>query len=198
MQKILIATGNQGKYKEMMEVLGELPIEFVTLKDLGMENDAEEDGETYADNSWKKAEHFYKKTGITVISEDSGLEVSALKNELGVKTRRWGAGENASDEEWIDFFLKRMKSEEDRTAKFCCVTTFYDGEDKEQFFGESHGELAKKPLCEIPKGIPVSALFIPQGKTTAFAAMSNDEKNAISHRGQAIHALKKFLEGKFL
>lgn len=206
MTKILIATGNIGKFTEMMEVLGDLPFTFIGLHDLDLINDAKETGETYEENAFIKAEHFHKKTGLPTLAEDSGLEVSALAGELGVKTRRWGAGENATDQEWLEYFLNRLEPEEDRTAKFCCYAAFVSDNTSEQgglppcpvirkgFSGESRGVLAKEPLCEIPKGIPVSALFIPEGHTTAFAAMTQEEKNSISHRGEAMHAVKKFLE----
>lgn len=195
--KILIATGNTGKFKEIMEVLSDLPHEFVSLKDLGMNNDVEESGSTYEENAFLKADHFFQKTGIPTIAEDSGLEVSALKGELGVKTRRWGAGEKASDEEWLEYFLNRMESEEDRSAKFICCAVFVLENTRRVFHGESRGVLSEKPLCSVPHGIPVSALFIPVGKDTAFACMSKEEKNSVSHRGNAMRQLREFLEPDF-
>jgi XTP/dITP diphosphohydrolase len=194
--KILIATGNAGKFKEMMEVLSALPHEFVSLKDLGLENDVEETGSTYEENAFLKADYFFRHTGLPTIAEDSGLEVSALKGELGVKTRRWGAGEEASDQEWLEYFLERMQSEKDRSAKFLCCAVFVDSHAREIFQGESRGVLSEKPLCPIPHGIPVSALFIPEGKDTVFACMSQHEKNSVSHRGTAMKKLKEFLEKK--
>lgn len=195
MKKILIATGNVGKFGEIMEVLGSLPIEFCSLADLGIENDVEETGETFAENALLKAKYFFELTKIPTIAEDSGIEVSALPGELGVKTRRWGAGESATDEEWLDFFLRRMETEEDRSATFFCSAVFYDGEKTEIFSGETSGTLEKTPQCPIPKGIPVSALFVPDGFSRVFAAMSPEEKNAVSHRGKAMAQLQKFLEG---
>ncbi len=195
--KILIATGNIGKYKEIMEVLDGLPIEFLGLQDFNLKNDVEETGTTHEENAFLKAEYFFQQTGIPTIAEDSGLEVSALKGELGVTTRRWGAGENATDEEWLQHFLQRMENESDRSAVFSCVAAFVDGNTKKSFYGESRGLLAKEPMCEIPKGIPVSALFIPEGKDTVFAAMTKDEKNTVSHRGAAIKQLKNFLIKKY-
>ena len=107
-----------------MEVLHDLQnIEFFSLQDLGMENDAEETGTTYEENSLIKARHFFEKTGMITIGEDSGIEVEALKNELGVRTRRWGAGEEASDEEWLEYFLRRIEQEQNKRAKFVCVPT---------------------------------------------------------------------------
>ena len=214
MQKILIATGNQGKAREMLEVLSDLPFEFITLKDLGMENDADECGKTHEENALIKAYHFHKKTGLPTIGEDSGIWVQALEGELGIHTRRWGAGEKASDEEWLDYFLKRLSKEENRKAKFFCASAFvFSGEEKvftgasdggggfakdsekieKVFTGETEGELTQKPMCPLPKGIPISALFVPAGAKKVYAMLSEKEKNQISHRGKAMHELKSFL-----
>jgi len=197
MKKILIATGNVGKYREILEVLGDLPIQFLSLADLNLKNDVAETGETFAENALLKAKTFFEKTKIPTIGEDSGLSVAALAGELGVKTRRWGAGENATDAEWLDFFLKRMAREKNREATFSCAAAFFDGEKSEIFCGETRGKLADAPQCEIPAGIPVSALFVPDGFSKVFAAMSPAEKNAVSHRGKAIFQLKTFLEKNF-
>jgi XTP/dITP diphosphohydrolase len=198
MTKILIATGNAGKCKEMLEVLSVLPIEFVSLADLGFANDAEETGTTYRANALIKAHHFAKRTGLPTIGEDSGIEVAALQNELGVKTRRWGAGEKATDEDWLAVFLERMQSETNRSAAFNCAAAFVDGNDEIVFEGRTKGTLLQEPQCEIPHGIPISALFIPEGKTKVYAAMNPDEKNAISHRGKALYQLKDFLVERFV
>jgi len=194
MRKILIATGNTGKFREIMEVLGDLPMDFVSLADLGFQNNVEETGETFAENALLKAKHFFEITKIPTIAEDSGLEVSALRGELGVKTRRWGAGESATDEEWLEFFLRRMEGEKDRSATFFCSAVFYDGKITKTFSGETAGNLEKTPQCPVPKGIPVSALFVPEGFSQVFAAMTPKEKNAVSHRGKAMTELRVFLE----
>ncbi|MFH0820830.1 MAG: non-canonical purine NTP pyrophosphatase, partial [Candidatus Peregrinibacteria bacterium] len=98
MQKILIATRNMGKFKELMEVLHRLPYEFVSLNDLQIEGDVEEVGQIYEENAVLKAEYFGKKANLPTIADDSGIHIDALAGELGVKTRRWGAGEKANDE----------------------------------------------------------------------------------------------------
>jgi XTP/dITP diphosphohydrolase len=194
MKEILIATGNSGKFLEMMEVLSVLPIRFFSLADKGFTNNVEEIGRTYEENAFLKAEHFHRKTGLPVIAEDSGITVDALSEELGVRTRRWGAGENATDEEWLAYFLGRMQKEENRDATFFCAMAFVSNDIQKSFFGEIRGRLLSKPSCNPPKGIPLSALFVPQGKTQVFAQMEKQEKNAISHRGNAAKKLKNFLE----
>lgn len=199
--RILIATGNQGKYKEILEVLHDLEnIEFISLQDLGMDNNAEENGDTYEANSLIKAKHFFEKTGMITLSEDSGIEVEALQNELGVQTRRWGAGEDASDEEWLEYFLQRMSREENKRAKFICVPTIMWGDSENghiQFRGETWGTILEKPQCPIPHGIPISSVFLADGSEKVYAALSTAEKNSISHRGKAMHEVKEFLKKKF-
>ena len=194
MQKILIATGNRGKAKEMLEVLSDLPCEFLTLADLDLENDAIEDGITHEENALIKAHHFYDKIGLPTIGEDSGISVDALSGELGIHTRRWGAGENASDEEWLEYFLKRLEKEEDRRASFFCASAFVFNNTEVVFVGETKGRLTKKPMCALPHGIPISALFVPDGESKVYAMLSNEEKNKISHRGKAMHQLKAYLQ----
>lgn len=192
--KILIATGNRGKAKEMLEVLTTIPCEFITLADLNLKNDAVEDGITHEENALKKAWHFYKKTGLPTIGEDSGIEVEVLKNELGIHTRRWGAGENASDEEWLDYFLKRLENEKNRNAKFTCTAAFVFENTQELFTGETKGYLEKEPKCNLPHGIPISAIFVPEGEKDVYANLSINGKNKVSHRGKAMHQLKDYIE----
>lgn len=196
MSEVLIATGNTGKFSEMMEVLRDLNCKFYSLKDLDISSDVEEDGETFEDNALKKAKFFYQLAeGLPVIAEDSGIIVDALPGELGVKTRRWGAGGDATDEEWINFFLARMKDvpTDDRGASFICCSVFYDGNEPIFFHGKTDGVITKGLEAPIRGGLPLSSCFIPQGYKQVYAALSEQEKNLISHRGKALHALRAFL-----
>lgn len=194
MQKILIATHNQGKFSELLEVLEDLPYDFVSLNDLQIKDDVEEHGETYAENAKIKAEFFQKLTKLPTIADDSGIEVAALKNELGVQTRRWGAGKSASDKEWLEFFLQRMEEEKDRSASFICniAVSGFDQETK-NFEGECTGNILFRPASHIEPGIPLSSVFLPCGAKKVFSALSKEKKNAISHRGKAAHKLKTYL-----
>jgi XTP/dITP diphosphohydrolase len=194
MKNLLIATKNPGKYGEILEVLGDLPFKFLFLKDLNVEDsDFVEDGETFEDNSYKKAKYFFDKTGYTTLGEDSGILVDAFPGELGVKTRRWGAGEHASDDEWIDHFMIKMGAAENRKARFVSNICFFDGENKKHFQGETEGVITEKLLADIVPGIPISSCFIPAGSEKVYASLSIDEKNQISHRGKAARALNFFL-----
>ncbi len=218
---LLIATTNQGKFKEIFEILSALDVSrggnfrVISLRDLCDSEECfagderrfamsdfdglEEDGETFSENAVKKAKFYYEKIGLLTVSEDSGIIVSALTGELGVKTRRWGEGENASDEAWIEFFMKRMSSEKDRSAKFVCSACVCgendDGEEVcEVFDGETFGKITEKIEAPILGGLPLSSCFLPEGREKVYAALSADEKNAISHRGKAISKVLEFLK----
>jgi XTP/dITP diphosphohydrolase len=194
MQKILIATHNFGKYKELMEVLEELPFKFVSLNDENIDGDVEENGETYEENAILKAEHFGRLAAMPTIADDSGIIVDALTGELGVQTRRWGAGPDASDEVWLNHFLNRLAEEENRRAEFISVVAFYrPNKETLTFRGECIGQILNEPQIDLEPGIPLSAVFLPEGKNHVFSALSNHEKNEISHRGKAIKQCHDFL-----
>jgi XTP/dITP diphosphohydrolase len=194
MQKILIATTNAGKFKELMEVLGDLPFKFVSLTDEHIEGDVDETGNTYEDNAILKARHFGVISGLPTIADDSGIHIDALEGELGVKTRRWGAGAKASDQEWLDFFLERMSRESNKRAEFVSAIALWRPEKEPIVFrGECKGIILDKPQVTLEQGIPLSAVFLADGQNKVFSALSKDEKNAISHRGKAIKKCAEYL-----
>lgn len=188
--KILIATKNRGKFKEIKEVVDSLPHEFVGLWDLGIEEDFFEGEDTFEGNAMGKARFYNQLSGLPTIADDSGIFVEALAGELGVKTRRWGAGEKASDEDWIKFFISRIADEKNRKAKFVCVAAFYKGQNGEAIFrGETNGILTAELMAPITPGIPISSMFIPEGSDKVYSLLKIEEKNKISHRGKAFKQL---------
>lgn len=197
LQKLLIATGNPSKAKEIGIALIEFPLEILTLNDLeNRPNDPEENGVTFKENALIKAKFWFDQTGIISLADDSGILVDALPDELGVHTVRFGAGPDASDEEWLEHFLQRLKHvpPAKRTAKFVCVLALVQPrEETKFFFGEVHGKITEKAEAPILPRIPLSSVFIPDGSDKVFAAMTKDEKGKWSHRGRAIQELKKFL-----
>jgi XTP/dITP diphosphohydrolase len=206
MQKILIATTNEGKYSEICEVLNDLPAEFYHLHSGSLaraikDENFEENGETFEENATLKALHYGEISGMPTIGEDSGIIVDALDGQLGVKTRRWGAGEKASDEEWIEYFMNVMKGEEKRTARFVCCAAFTDPEkfpgEIFLFKGQTEGTITQTLEAPLRKGIPLSSCFRPIGYDKVYSALTEKEKNTISHRGKAFHELKKFLQKNY-
>lgn len=194
MNKILIASHNKGKIKELSEALSDLPFKVISLNDLNIKEDIEETGETYEENAILKAEFFGKLTELPTIADDSGIVIDALKGELGVKTRRWGAGEKASDQEWLDYFLKRMSKEKNKKAKFISVVAFYKkGAETITFRGETEGVLLDNAQCKLEPNIPLSSIFLPNSKSKVFSMMNKNEKNAISHRGKSVNKFKEYI-----
>lgn len=191
--KILIGTKNEGKIIEMKEALNGVGHEFVSPKDVGIHDDPEETGDTFHDNARLKAQHYYKKSGLPTLADDSGIIVEALQNELGIHTRRWGAGPSASDEEWISYFLERMQTEENKKARFMCVLCFIDETGTEIFFeGTCEGVIDTTCSPRYLPGLPLSGCFIPSGFSAPFSDLTIEQKNSTSHRGRAAEQLRQY------
>lgn len=195
MKTILLATHNYGKCKEIEDVLLDTPYKFTNLKELGIHEDVEETGKTYKENAIIKAQFFSKLTKLPCIADDSGIQVEALKGELGIHTRRWGVGAAATDEEWIDHFLKVMENHNNRKAEFQTVLAYFDTKNNKPYIfkGTCKGTLSKTIEAQYLPGIPISAIFKPIGYKKVYSDLSIEEKNAISHRGKASMELRKFL-----
>ena len=193
--EILLATTNKGKVIEIGEVLHDLSITIKTPLDFGITDAPHEHGETYRDNAILKAAYCFERASIPTVADDSGIVVHALKNELGVQTRRWGAGPDATDAEWIDFFLKRMEGESNRRASFICCLAYIDSVGETHVFeGTCEGEITKTLEANYLPGLPISACFKPDGYSAVYSAMSIEQKNSTSHRGKALLKLKEFLK----
>ncbi len=194
--KILLATTNKGKIIEMKEALIGTKFIFLTPNELNVTESPHEEGDTFLDNAVQKAEFYHTKTGLPTIADDSGIVVEALANELGVHTRRWGAGPSASDEEWIRYFLERMSIETNKHAKFICTLAYIDEAQKlHTFTGECDGIITDQLESSYLPGLPISACFRPKGFNVVYSNMSLEEKNLCSHRGRALMKLKKHLLG---
>lgn len=205
---LLIATRNPGKFVEIGAALKGVSYEIRSLSDLPrfgfgeVPGQVEETGVTHEENALLKARYFFDATGWTTLGEDSGLEVDALRGELGLYTRRWGAGPDASDEEWLTHFLNRMAEfpESRRTARFVCVAALVLPKGDEStveehlFFGEARGMIVLKPEAPLLPGLPLSSVFKPEGFDRVYAALTPQEKLQISHRGLAVGKVRHFLE----
>lgn len=192
--QLLIATSNAGKFREIGEIFesfSDSPFEILSLKDLALSADFEETGDTFEANALGKAQHYARLSGLLTLAEDSGILVDALAGELGVKTRRWGAGEAASDQEWIEYFLQKMGSvaADKRTARFVCCAALVDGAALAKTFrGETEGFITETLEAPIYGGLPLSSCFKPVGFDKVYSALELHQKNSISHRGKAIRA----------
>jgi len=194
MQKLLIATSNFGKLKAIKTALEDINIELLSFEDVPVDmTEFVEDGETFEENAIKKAKYAYEKTGITTLADDSGIFVNALANELGVKTRRWGAGENVSDEEWIEFFLNRMSEYEDKRAEFVTYIAVVGDKTTRVFSGITPGVITDKLMAPILKGLPLSSCFIPHGANNVFENLDAETKVKIGHRQKALNKVRDYL-----
>lgn len=198
--QLLIATSNLGKFREIGEIFASvhaLPFEIVSLKDLSLPADFEEIGDTFEANALGKAGYYAGLSGLLTLAEDSGILVDALVGELGVKTRRWGAGENASDQEWVEYFLQKMNGvpSDKRTARFVCCAAVVDGAQTlaQTFRGETEGFITEKLQAPIYGGLPLSSCFQPAGLDKVYSALGLNQKNSISHRGKAIRAAYEWI-----
>jgi len=199
MKELLIATRNYGKHKEIEAILSTLPIKFYNLNDLSIKEDIEETGDSYEVNAIIKAKFFAELSGIPTLADDSGIQVEALFHELGIHTRRWGAGENATDEEWLEYFLNRMKKEKNKKACFFTTLAFMESKDSKPliFTGICEGIITDKVEAEYLPGIPLSATFKPKGLPVVYSALSVEDKGKISHRGRAAKQFYDFLQDKY-
>lgn len=194
MKKLLIATKNPGKIIEIKKFLKDLPFEIVSLKDVNINDDVEETGKTYEENSLLKALFYAKKSKLPVISDDGGLEIDALGGAPGIKSRRW-LGYEATDQELIEYMKKISQDlpENNRTAYFKTVVTFALPDGKYfQSEGKVKGEIARKPLIKFLKGYPYrSFFFLPQiNKFYHETQLLKEEEKVYNHRYKAIKKLR--------
>lgn len=192
--KIVFATSNAGKMREIRELLKDLGAEILSMKEAGVHIDIVEDGDTFEANALIKARAVWEQTGGIVLADDSGLEVDALNKEPGVYSARY-MGENTSYEIKNWNLIHRLSGvpDEKRTARFVCVIAAVLPDGRTLSVRDTmEGRIAYEPAGEGGFGYdPI--LFLPEfGKTSAEITM--EEKNAVSHRGKALRAMKACLE----
>jgi len=197
MKKLLIGTKNHGKIMEFKNFLADLPIELVSLKDAGITDDVEEDGQTYEENSQKKALFYAKLSNLPTIADDGGLEIAALGGAPGVRSRRW-LGHEATDEELIEHMKKVAKElpNDNRKAFFKSVVSFALPEGRVfSVQGEIEGSIPKEPYLELLKGYPYRSFFyLPQLKKYYHeSTLSSEEMQTYNHRYKSIQKLKPLL-----
>ncbi len=194
MGKLLVATRNRGKMRELTALLAGAPFELVSLADAGVVEDVEETGETMEENAALKARTYARLSDMPTVADDSGLEVEALGGEPGVLSARY-AGEGATDAQRIAFLYERLRGvpEELWNARFRCViaVVWTPGQalgrlseaPVELFTGECHGRIVRPPRGSNGFGYDPAFLFPELDKT--MAELSADEKNRLSHRSVA-------------
>ncbi len=195
-KKLLLATGNQGKVRELKDMLSSLELEIISMQDYPELPEVEETGRTFKENAVLKAETVSSLTGVMVMADDSGLEVEYLEGRPGVYSARY-AGEGATDEENNALLLEQMKGvpPQERGARFVCVIalSFTDGETI-TVEGECRGYLATEPRGEGGFGYDPIFVCAEEGKT--FGEMDNETKSRVSHRGKALQRVRELLRNK--
>ena len=191
--KIVFASGNEGKVREIGEMLEGMGIELVSLSNYTHVPEIVEDGKSFLENALKKAKMISEFTGETVLADDSGLQVEVLGGEPGIYSSRY-AGESATDEENNAALLAKLKNipQEKRTAFFICVLVLYRKDGSYDYFeGKWNGQIIDERFGN--NGFGYDPIFlVPELKMTA-AELPAEIKNKVSHRGQAVAQLKKKL-----
>jgi XTP/dITP diphosphohydrolase len=193
---IILSTRNPSKLLQIQEIFDDSNIQVLTLDDVNIQGEAVEDGTLLEENAYKKAWFAYENAGRNVwtMADDTGLFITALNGEPGIYAARW-AGENASLAETMNFCLQKLQSAQDRSAVFrtAVVVISPDGE-SHVFFGEIQGHMLTAPRVPPQPKMPYSALFVPDGQDLAWAEMTTQQENTISHRGIVFRKVKSFLE----
>jgi XTP/dITP diphosphohydrolase len=196
MKKLLIATRNPGKLKEISNFLSDLPIKAVSLFELGIKDEVEETGNNYKENSRIKATFYANKSNLPTIADDGGIEIEALDGAPGMRSKRW-LGKNATEKDIIEYMIKIAGELKDRDAKFKTVISLALPDGKVwSAAGEIEGIIAKKPYMKLSKGYPYRSFFyLPKiNKYYHEDQLTNKEQKEYNHRYKAINKLKPIIK----
>ncbi len=186
---IILATRNPGKIQEFRDLLADFSVEFRSLNDFGPIPGVVEDGSTFEENAYKKASQTARVLGFPALADDSGLVVEALDGAPGVRSARY-AGDGASDDENNRKLLQAMEGRGERKAAFACVISIAVPRGPALTYEAwCEGEIALQAAGSNGFGYDPVFFYPPLGKT--FAELSTEEKNRVSHRGQAMTELKR-------
>jgi non-canonical purine NTP pyrophosphatase, rdgB/HAM1 family len=197
MKKLLVASNNEHKIREIKEILQDIPVEVIGLKEANIDVDVEENGTTFMENAYIKAKVIFdmleNKGDYIVMSDDSGLAVDVLDGAPGVYSARY-AGEHGNSKKNNDKLLSALKDvpPEDRKGRFvCAIVLIYGQGEKIEVQGEVEGYIADKECGK--DGFGYDPLFYVKEINKTFAEMTAEEKNQISHRGKALQIIKEQL-----
>lgn len=187
---LLIGTTNQGKLRELRQLLDSAPVRLLSLSDVGLATlDVPENHDTYEGNARDKAIAYARASGMPALADDTGLEVDALGGRPGVHSARYAQG---ADQNRYIKLLGELEGVPDaqRTARFVCVFVVAqpNSDDLLSVRGVVEGMIAHQPILGA-EGFGYDSVFIPQGYSTSLATLPLEEKNSISHRGDAARKL---------
>lgn len=193
-QRIIFATGNKNKIREIHEILGDLGWEILSMKEAGIDLDIVEDGTTFEENALIKAKAVAAQCNDIVLADDSGLEIDCLNKEPGIYSARY-AGEDTSYDIKNQMLLDRLQGvpREKRTARFvCAIAAVVPGHEPIVVRGTIEGYIGDKPAGE--NGFGYDPIFYVPDLNCSTAELSPEEKNARSHRGNALRAMREELK----
>ena len=194
MRKVIFATGNENKLKEIRMIMADMDVEIVSMKEAGCFVDVDETGTTFEENAILKAKAIAQKSGELTLADDSGLEIDYLNKEPGIYSARY-MGEDTSYDIKNAELLRRMEGvpDEKRSARFVCAVAMVRPDGSCEVVRQTmEGRLAYKPAGDNGFGYdPI--FFLPEFGCTS-AQLSPEDKNAISHRGKALRAIRNVLQ----
>jgi XTP/dITP diphosphohydrolase len=193
MTEVLIATTNDGKLREIRQILRGVPLVVKTLADFPHVEAPEETGSTFAENARAKAVYYARRTGMLTLAEDSGFEIDALGGEPGIYSARYLREDASYGERFADIYARVHQSgAADRSARFvCALAVMTPDEITFETTATVEGVLAPAPAGEHGFGYDPIFLYPPYGKT--FGEVTDEEKTAVSHRGQAMRAFREYI-----
>ncbi len=190
MTELVLATRNEGKVAEIRTLLVDLPLALISASEVTGAPEADEPFDTLEENAIRKARVLHEFTGKPAVADDTGLEVTALGGRPGVHSARY-AGVQADPSANRRKLLAELAGASERSARFRTVVAFVDGASVRTFEGVCRGTIDHAERGE--GGFGYDALFIPEGGVRTFAEMSLEEKNRLSHRGEALRAFAEYL-----
>jgi len=193
-EKIVFATNNAHKIREVRDIVGER-CQVLSLADIGCEDDIPETADTLEENALMKARWVKSRYGYDCFADDTGLEVDSLGGEPGVYSARYASvyGESSDHDSKANMrvLLQKLGETDRREARFRTVIALVTDNEEKCFEGKVEGNITRTPSGT--DGFGYDPIFLPVGKTLTFAEMTSEEKNSMSHRGRAIASLMDYL-----
>ncbi len=189
MSKMIFATKNKGKVREVIDIFSDSGFEIISLTDLDNNIEIVESADTFEGNAKIKADVVFEKFKVPVIADDSGISLMQLGGKPGVYSARY-AGENATDDDNNNKLISELESyPEPHLAKYVCASVYFDGINFITGYGEIKGKIIKTPRGS--NGFGYDPYFVPDGYSRTMAELPPEEKNSISHRAKAFEELKE-------
>ncbi len=185
--KLIIASNNTHKIYEIKKILGERFSEILSLREAGIDHETVEDGTTFIENALKKAREIAEISGCAALADDSGICADALGGEPGIYSARYSGG-HGNDEDNNNLLIKNLADKEDKSAHYTAAIAlvFPDGRELTAE-GYMYGRIIDTPRGD--RGFGYDPIFVPVGESRTVAEMTDEEKNAISHRARGLMAL---------